>query len=241
MVQTLALIVSQAACRAPCRPLQLRCECHTNFWPCHPSLSVTHGWWRGCCCSASLVKPAVLCPPVLLGSLQAHSGCSGVFTLSPAPSLSSQSIPCPLTHLMASPGSLTVTLSRVSFGLFPGLVLLCSPSWTVLRGAAWTIRLLRSSIPPSPGCPCPNMTLSWSTRSHQLCFSHREGCPVSWLGSQRHPTPMAPLARLMFAVDEFGISNMPLVKLFLFKIFHSPENLIRPFIRLNVLAALCVL
>lgn len=45
----------------------------------------------------------------------------------------------------------------------------------------------------------------------------------------------------MFAVDEFGISNMPLVKLFLFKILHSPGNLIRPFIRLNVLAALCIL
>lgn len=52
---------------------------------------------------------------------------------------------------------------------------------------------------------------------------------------------MVYLARLMFVVDEFGISNMPLVTLFLFKIRHSPEILIRPFIRLNVLAALCIL
>lgn len=52
---------------------------------------------------------------------------------------------------------------------------------------------------------------------------------------------MVYLARLMFVVDELGISNMPLVTLFLFKILHSPEILIRPFIRLNVLAALCIL
>lgn len=56
------------------------------------------------------------------------------------------------------------------------------------------------------------------------------------------PPPPCASCQVDFGADEFGISNMPLVKLFLFKIFSlSGEILIRPFIRLNVLAALCIL
>lgn len=42
-------------------------------------------------------------------------------------------------------------------------------------------------------------------------------CLVVWETDVPHPTGQ--LARLTFAMDEFGISNVPLVKLFLFKIF----------------------
>lgn len=163
---------------------------------------------------------------------------------SPSPSLSSQSTPGP-SALLLRPllGPLAVPLARASFGLFPGLVLLC-PLLVLSSGELSEKRLDHQAAegPPFPQAlgALPNMPRSWSPGViSSVSPAHREGIPVG--GSQRHPTPMVHLARLMFAADEFGIWNMPFVKLFSFKIFHSPENLIRPFIPLNVLAALCIL
>lgn len=82
--------------------------------------------------------------------LQAHGGYFRVFPIAPQPHH------CTLL-LWPPQRPLTASLARVGFEPFPGLVLLCPPSWTVLWRAVceapWTIRLLRGLHSPRPWVP----------------------------------------------------------------------------------------
>lgn len=87
----------------------------------------------------------------------------------------------------------------------PGEMVLCWPL-QALVGSLYKPMVAFTPALHSPGPPAPSFSCP------------QEGCPLSG-GEMEMPHPHSTSCQVDFAADEFGISNMSLVKLFLFKIF----------------------
>lgn len=87
----------------------------------------------------------------------------------------------------------------------PGEMVLCWPLQALLGSLCKPMVAFTPAL-HLPGPPAPSFSRP------------QEGCPLSG-GEMEIPHPHSTSCQVDFAADEFGISNMPLVKLFLFKIF----------------------